>query len=70
MPSGFGRHTQACSFLAKYPDAPAEPLVEALKAAVMAAPKGPDRDVSRYVADAFLREQIENARAFVKRSRE
>lgn len=59
-------YAQACAFLHRYPDAPAEPLIAALKAAVRGAPKAPGRDASRYLSDAYLHEQIERARAFIQ----
>jgi hypothetical protein len=53
-------------------DADAQTLVAILKAKVLNAPVSPDRDpatIERYSSDAYLLEQIENARAWVAREK-
>lgn len=51
-------------------DAPAEPIVTALREMIEAAPKGPGRDVSRYVTGPDLPRIVERARCFSKSVRE
>ena len=63
-------YARACQYFAAQPDAPAEPLISALLEAVAAAPKAPGRDASRYLAEGYLREQAERARAFVQATRQ
>lgn len=69
---GFDRplYANACAFLHRWPQAPDEVLINALRSAVEAAPKGEGRDVRRYLSDAYLRERVRAARAFIEGSRE
>lgn len=53
-------------FLKRGTDAPAEPLIAWLRHNIEAAPKGPDRDVSRYLSDEYLNDAVESAREFVE----
>jgi hypothetical protein len=53
-----------CRYFARQPNAPAEPMIAALKVAVAGAVKGPGRDVRRYLSDYYLDQQAEKARAF------
>lgn len=63
-------YRQACRYFRADPRAPTAPLVAALRIAVQAAPKAPERDVSRYLSEAYLTEQAERARAFIHSSQE
>lgn len=51
-------------------EAPAEPIIEVIRELIIEAPKGPERDVGRYMDGSDLPRIVERGRAYVKKVKE